>query len=118
MDPETRDIDIWMKETLNSWAEQGALSSDKSAQLQISISKLANREKKNHFKRKVCRFVAAIITFLWFLLANCQVAAAAYMGNTIDSTHSFQLKLVSLTLVLLCYIANINLIPKSIVISR
>lgn len=104
MDPDTHDIDIWLNETLNNWAEQGTLSSQRSAQLQMGISKLAYQEKKRSFIRKICSLVAAIITFLWFLFANCPVAAAACTGNTVVFTHVFQFKTVSLVLILFGFI--------------
>ena len=104
MDPETRDMDTWMKKALTNWTEQGALSPEKSAQLRMSIAQLASQEKKNRFKRKVCGLVAGIITFLWLLLANCPVAAAAYRGSTAGSTHSLEFKAVILILVLFGFI--------------
>lgn len=119
MEPESRDMDTWMKKTLTNWAEQGTLSSEKSAQLRMSIAQLASQEKKNRFKRKVCGLVAGIITFLWLLLANCPVAAAAYRGSTAGSSHSLEFKAIILILVLFGFILKHNMISRyEIKISR
>lgn len=103
MDFETRDIDLWMQETLNSWAERGTLSSEKSAQLQMSVSKLASEEKKSRFTRKVCGLVAATITFIWLLFASCPIAAASYVDSPIISTHSPEAKVVGLFCILIYF---------------
>lgn len=107
MEPETRDIDVWMKETLNNWAEQGTLSLEKSAQLQMNIAKLANQERRNHFTRKICSIVAAIITFIWLILGSCPVAAASYVDRPIHSTHFPQVMIVSLFIILICFFLNL-----------
>lgn len=106
MDPETRDIDMWMKKTLNNWAEQGTLSLEKSAQLQMNIAELANQERKNHFTRKVCSIVAAIITFIWLIFGSCPVAAASYVDRPIHSAHFSQVIIVSLFIILICFFLN------------
>lgn len=77
MDAEPRNVDEWMQDALNNWAEQGALPSDKSAQLRAQIVRLAQRERRNRWIRKLYGLAAAIITWIWMLFASCPVAAAA-----------------------------------------
>jgi hypothetical protein len=75
---------------------------EKSAQLQASIYKLSNQERRNHFVRKLCGIVTAIITFIWLLFASCPAAAAASIGNPVHPTHFQQDIVVSLFLISIC----------------
>jgi hypothetical protein len=88
---DSKDIDLWMQETLNSWAQQGSLSSDKSIQLQANIAKLAQGEKKS-LSRRIYSLAAAIITFIWLLFVSCPAAAAAYAGTSFYSSHKSPVK--------------------------
>jgi hypothetical protein len=116
---ETREIDLWMKETLNNWAEQGSLSSERSAQLQLNIINLSKQDRKNYITRKVCGLVAALITFIWLLFASCPVAAASYVGSPKNSTQSPQIKIVVLFSVLIFFFIKHQFQSKiKIVISR
>jgi len=103
MDSEPRNIDLWMQENLNSWAEHGNLSLDRSTQLHMRIANLAHQERKNRFTRKASGLVAAIISFLWLLFANCPVAAASYVGSSIHSNHFPEVKVIGLLAILICF---------------
>lgn len=106
MDSKPRNIDLWMQETLNSWAEQGTLQLEKSTQLQKSIAKLAHQERRKRFTRKVSALAAAILTFIWFLFASCPVAAASYAGNSIHSTQPFQVTVICPLAFLTCFLVK------------
>lgn len=85
MDSEPRNIDLWVQETLNSWAEQGTLSRGRSDQLHLKIVQLARQERKNRLIRKACGLVAGTIICIWLLFANCPVAAASYAGSPVHT---------------------------------
>lgn len=106
MDSEPRDLDIWMQEMLNSWAEQGALPSEKSAQLRVRVARLARQERKNRFIRKVYGLAAAIITCIWMLFASCPVAAASYVNNPIYSAPFAQVNAVCIVALLIGFFIN------------
>ncbi|MDD3308317.1 MAG: hypothetical protein PHO29_14665, partial [Acetobacterium sp.] len=106
MDSEPDNMDLWMQETLNSWAEQGTLSLERSAQLQMKITELAHHEKKGRFTRKVWGLVAAITAFIWMLFANCPVAAASYVSSTFQSNAFSQVWEISLLVILMCFLVK------------
>jgi hypothetical protein len=103
VDSESHELDLWMQETLNNWAEQGTLPLERSEQLQMKIAKLAHQERINSLTRKACGLAAGILTCIWLLFANCPVAAASYAGNSIQSTYSCQSTLVGLFVILICF---------------
>jgi len=102
VDSEPRKMELWIQGTLNSWAEQGTLSRERSTQLHLSIAKLAQQERKNRLTRKAFELVAGIIiTCIWLLFASCPVAAASYMSSPIHSTLSPQIRVVSILAILI-----------------
>lgn len=106
MDSKLPNLDLWMEDTLNSWTDQGALSSERSTQLHAIVTNLAHQEKKNHFVRKVFELIAAIITCIWLLFASCPVAAASYLNNTGHISHFPQVDVLALLTILIYFSFN------------
>lgn len=88
-----------MQDALKNWADQGALPSDKSAQLRAQIVQLAQRERKNRLIRKLYGLAAAVITWIWMLFASCP-AAAACQGTFNPTAHFALLNIVCFLLIL------------------
>jgi len=103
MDTEPRNMDLWMETRLNSWAEQGRLSADKSMHLQTMIAELAHQERKNRIFRTIYRLVATIIAYLWLLFARSPVAAAAYKSSSLESSPDLSINAVVLLAVLIVW---------------
>ncbi len=103
MATEPRNMDLWMETTLNSWAEQGRLSADKSMHLQSMIAEHAHQERKNRISRMIYRLVATIIAYLWLLFARSPVAAAAYKSSPLETSPDLSIGAVILLAILLVW---------------
>ncbi len=103
MDSKLPNMDSWMDDTLNSWAEQGTFSSERSNQLHEIVTNLAHQERKNRLTRKICELVVAIITSLWLLFASCPVAAASNVSDPMHLNHSLQINVIGLLAIFICF---------------
>lgn len=106
MDTEPRDMNMWLQETLNNWVDQGALPTDRSAQLECRIRRLARQDRKNRVMRKLYGLALAIATCIWFLFVNCPAAAASYIV-TPYSSHSASLNILILLSVFSGYLVKL-----------
>lgn len=77
---DNHEIERWLNDKLNHWAESGTLPLDKSIQIERHIAELGRLEKKNRFTGRILSIVTAILTLLWMLFASCPVAAASCSG--------------------------------------
>ncbi|KUG04373.1 hypothetical protein ASZ90_018214 [hydrocarbon metagenome] len=99
-------MDLRMEKALKSWAEQGGLTSGKSAQLHEFIAELAHQERKRRLTRTACGFAAAVMACIWLLFASCPVAAAAYLGGPIPQPQIALSQVLCFTAVLTCFFLN------------
>lgn len=105
MESSTDNMDLWMENTLNRWAEAGDLSAVKSTRLQEMIAELAYRERKKRMTRRTaCGFIAAMMACLWLLFASCSVAAAAaYLGTAAAHPQPGSYSIACLMVVSTCF---------------
>lgn len=109
-----QDIEVWLHDKLNHWAESGTLPLDKSIRIEKNIAELGRLEKKNRFTGRILSLITAILTLLWMLFASCPVAAASCSGIAGASHNQAQLVYSIVLAILMCCIfgkmktANIN----------
>ncbi len=105
MESSPDNMDLWMENALNCWAEAGDLPAVKSARLQEMIAELAYQERKKRMTRRTaCGFIAAMMACLWLLFASCSVAAAAaYLGTAAVHPQPGSYSMASLVVVSTCY---------------
>lgn len=108
MESTSDNMDLWMENTLNRWAEAGELPAMQSILLQEMIAKLAYQERKKRMTRRTaCGFIAAMMACLWLLFASCSVAAAAaYLGSTASHVQIGPSFIAGIMVIATCSILN------------
>jgi hypothetical protein len=86
MGSESQDLEFWIEDSMQRWAEQGQLPREKSIQLDKMVARMAHQEKRRKLMRKAFGLVAAFIACIWLLFTNCPVAAANYLGRTTSAS--------------------------------
>jgi len=81
MGSESQDLELWLEDSMQRWAEQGQFPRDKSIQLERMVARMAHQEKRRRKIRAVFSFVATFIACIWLLFTNCPVAAANYFSG-------------------------------------